>query len=97
MAFYSMRRVAGALLYRYVLIKLLLDWEQLQLPSGVGRGLRSHQSLATLSFVLVTIHLIIYLSNFRFCCNSIIMQITINTYFTVRYNTGHGCFLKEWN
>lgn len=61
MAFYSMRRVAGALLYRYVLIKLLVDWEQLQLPSGVGRGLRSHQSLATLSFVLV-----IYLSHFRF-------------------------------
>lgn len=42
MAFYRMRRVAGALLYRYVPIKLLVNSEQLQLSIGVGRDWGDH-------------------------------------------------------
>lgn len=40
MAFHRMRRAAGALLYRYVTIKLLVNSEQLQLSIGVGRNWR---------------------------------------------------------
>lgn len=45
MAFYTVRRVAEALLYRYMPIRLLVNSELLQLPTGLGDRDRGHPLL----------------------------------------------------